>query len=176
MPRTINEEYEQVDVRRLKIHPANPRQGDLGLIGESIKTNGFFGAVVAQKSTGYVLAGNHRLMAAEQQGMATVPVIWVDVGAEEAVRILLADNKTSDDASYDQSVLSDLLAGLAASDGGLVGTGWNADELDKLIGDLAEPLDLSDPDPPTPVECPSCGHCFTPTTTKQKRRKRNGRT
>ena len=73
MPGIANTGYEMVPVGRLKVHPRNPRQGDVGAICESIQTNQFFGALVVQRSTCHVLAGNHRLLAAKQIGMVEVP-------------------------------------------------------------------------------------------------------
>jgi ParB-like nuclease domain len=138
MPSRANpktQEYELVSVRAIKTHPRNARQGDIGAIHESITQNGFFGACVVQKSTGHILAGNHRYMAAVEAGLQSVPVIWVDVDDDRALRILLADNKTSDDASYDQTALADILSELANTSD-LLGTGFDGDDLDQLIADL----------------------------------------
>lgn len=71
--------YALVNVEVLNPHPDNPRQGDVDAIADSIEQNGFFGAIVAQRSTGYVPAGNHRLLAAKRQGLTEVPVVWLDV-------------------------------------------------------------------------------------------------
>ena len=87
---------EMVDVSDLIKHPENPRVGDINAIAASIKANGWWGTIVAQKSTSYVLAGNHRLEAAVKLQMATVPVYWVDVDDQQAIKILLADNKTAE--------------------------------------------------------------------------------
>jgi DNA modification methylase len=65
-----------------------------------------------------------------------VPVIWVDVDDETAVRVLLADNRTNDVASYDNAVLAEILTELANGPG-LEGTGYDGDDLDQIIGDLA---------------------------------------
>lgn len=75
----LTQRYEQVRVGELKPHPKNPRKGDTAAIQASIEANGFYGVVVAQRSTGFVLAGNHRLLAARQVGLETVPVVWGDV-------------------------------------------------------------------------------------------------
>lgn len=65
-----------------------------------------------------------------------VPVIvrndWDDA---TALRVLLADNRTQDKASYDDSVLAELLTELASTDG-LYGTGYDGDDLDVLLHDL----------------------------------------
>jgi len=125
---------EMVAVEGLVNHPGNPRQGDIGAIAVSIQENGWFGSLVAQKSTGYVLAGNHRLQAARQLGITEVPVHWLDVNDTQALKILLADNRTNDLATYDNEILTQLLAEIATEDS-LLGTGYDGDDLDLLITD-----------------------------------------
>jgi len=53
----INREYQMVPTATLQKHPRNPRQGDIDLISESIAENGFFGACIAQRATGFILVG-----------------------------------------------------------------------------------------------------------------------
>jgi len=67
MPKTINEGYEEVALSRLKVHPQNANQGDFGAIQESVQENGFFGALTVQRSTGRILAGNHRYEVAKKK-------------------------------------------------------------------------------------------------------------
>jgi DNA modification methylase len=148
----INKDLELVPVGELKLHPRNPRRGDVGLIQESILANGFYGVVVAQKSTGYVLAGNHRLKAAIEAGMEKVPVIWVDVDDERALRILLADNRTSDIAGYDDRQLAELLKELSALPDQFLGTGYDSDALDALLRELGESDEPVTPDPGAQVD------------------------
>ena len=127
-----SDRVEQVSVESLIVHPDNPRVGDVSAIANSIHVNGWWGTLVAQRSTSYVLAGNHRLLAAQSLGIETVPVYWVDVDDDHAVRILLADNRTSDLGSYDDEALIVLLESLAG-DYELEGVGWNADALEDLV-------------------------------------------
>jgi len=87
--------------------------------------NGFFGACVVQKSTGFILAGNHRFEAAKKNGAETVPAIWVDVDDATALRILLADNRTSDVATYDFEVLARILLEVQQAQGSAKGTGYD---------------------------------------------------
>jgi hypothetical protein len=133
---TKAQEYELVSVGAIKPHPRNSRQGDIGAIHESITENGFFGACVVQRSTGHILAGNHRYLAAIDADFNEVPVIWVDVDDDRALRILLADNRTNDIASYDNAALAEILSELANTSD-LLGTGFDGDDLDQLIADLA---------------------------------------
>lgn len=158
-------DVERVALSELTQHPANPRMGDVGAIAESIEANGFYGVVVAQRSTGRILAGNHRVRAAEVLGLTELPVIYLDVDDDRALRILLADNRTNDLASYDDAGLVDLLADLAQTQDGLTGTGYDGDVLDELLADLDTSgftpggenpaLDQLDPKWAT---CPECGH------------------
>jgi ParB-like chromosome segregation protein Spo0J len=137
LPRTVRQEFATVEVSRLQEHPRNPRRGEVDAIQESIETNGFYGTIVAQESTGYILAGNHRWKAAVKAGLLTVPVMWVAVDDEAALRILLADNRTADLADYDNASLVELLAEIANSTGTLLGTGYDQDALDDLIAEVS---------------------------------------
>src|SRR5262245_33957081 len=53
----------RADVER---HPENKRRGDVERIVESIRVNGWFGEVGIQRSSGYLIRGNHRTDAAEE--------------------------------------------------------------------------------------------------------------
>lgn len=152
--RTAAPGVELVPVDALELHPANPRQGDIGAIVESIQANGWWGVVVAQSSTRRVLVGNHRLQAARMVGMEAVPVHWLDVPDDVALRVLLADNRSNDRAAYDDAALADLLQSILADAGTLDGTLFDADDLDQLLADLA-PLpaaEASDDTPPVPAD------------------------
>lgn len=138
----LEQKFEQVAVGELQVHPENPRSGDIDLISESIAHNGFFGAIVAQRSTGRILAGNHRWKAAKAEGRNRVPVAWVDVDDDHALRILLADNRTNDVAGYDDALLAGLLAELNESCG-LEGTGYKPEDLEQLLTEVSPEPELS---------------------------------
>ena len=152
---------DEADVSTLIRHPLNPREGDIGAIAASIERNGWFGTVVVQRSTNYVLAGNHRLEAARMLGFSKVPVYWVDVDDDTAKRILLADNRTSDLASYNIDQLADILKDLAIADD-LDGTGWDGDDIDTLLHTANKmPMDYPEPANVFHHKCPSCGYRWT---------------
>jgi DNA modification methylase len=157
MPKTINTSIEEVLLGALKIHPRNANQGDFGAIQQSVEANGFYGTVVANKRTGHILAGNHRFAVAKSMGFERVPVAWVDVDDEEELRILIADNRTTRLGIDNEVQLAELLSELAATPAGLLGTGFDGDDLDDLIGKLAcETKELlGDPDEiPEPPDDP----------------------
>lgn len=171
-----SEAYELVPLGSLKTHPANPRQGDIGAIIESMRVHGFYGAIVAQKGTGFILAGNHRYKAAKALAFDKVPVIWVDVNEEQARRMLLVDNRTSDLASYDDKALLSILQELQASEEALSGTGFDDDALDELYNSLHKPLDLegevsAEKEVTLHITCPNCDHHFDHTYAKGKKKK-----
>jgi ParB-like chromosome segregation protein Spo0J len=136
----INDGMELVALSALSLHPRNVNQGDIGAIHESVDVNGFYGAIVAQRSTGHVLAGNHRLKTAQQAGANEIPVIWVDVDDAEALRILLADNRTTRLGQDNTADLAELLTEILADAGTLAGTGYDEDALDELLRDLGDPV------------------------------------
>jgi hypothetical protein len=125
----VNTENVLVPIDALKAHPDNARVGNVDAIVESIRAHGFYGTVIVRKSTGHILAGFHRWQAAKQVGLTEIPVTYVDVDAKTAKRILLADNRTSDLAGYDNESLAKLLGSI----GSLDGTGWTDVDLNALL-------------------------------------------
>ena len=128
------------------VHPYehNPRRGDLEALTASLKVNGQYRPIVANRRTGDVLAGNHTWQAAKALGWDAIAVSWVDVDDEEAARIVLVDNRTNDLATYDDTALADLLSTLPNLDG----TGYDDAFLAALLAGEDEPVALTDPDQP----------------------------
>lgn len=165
--RIINDGYEQVALDTLLLHPRNANKGQVSLISESIETNGFYGAVYVQRSTRYILAGNHTYLAAKENGATDIPVIWVDVDDSAALRIMLADNETASQAERDQAMVAQILKELQDTPLGTAGTGYTPDRVEALIASLTPPE--YNPEPPsgfqevdeslgTEFRCPSCGY------------------
>lgn len=143
----IKQEFDpEVPVDTIQQHPNNPRRGDDRVVSQSIEHNGFFGAILVQRSTGNILAGNTRYRSLLAQGATTVPAFWIDCDDEVATRILLADNRTSDLAFYDDEQLFALLQHLNDSEG-LDGTGYDraayelllqSTEADRIVGGIRQ--------------------------------------
>jgi DNA modification methylase len=144
-------ETQLVPISRLRPYPGNPRRGDLAAIAESLRRHGQFRPIVARRSTGEVLAGNHVLLAARKLGLERLAVAFVDVDEEQARRILLVDNRTSDLAGYDEAALAELLSGLPDLDG----TGYDEAALSRLLEEL-RPVELpgAEEEVPPPPETP----------------------
>lgn len=120
-------------------HPRNVRQGDIGLIAQSLTTNGQYRPIIVQSGTNLIVAGNHTWHAAKSVGADRIAVQYINVTDDQALRIMLADNKANDAATYDDSELLQLLTDLLASDDGLSGTLFDGDDLDDLTALLAAP-------------------------------------
>lgn len=151
----LDESIHHVNVDDLKPYEKNPRVGDVAAIAESLRVNGQFRPLVVRYDTNEILAGNHTWKAAKSLGWATVAVSYLwEVTDKEAARIVLADNRYSDLATYDPHALAAMLTGLTD----LNGTGYEPSDVDALLASLealAEPTALTDPDDvPEPPEAP----------------------
>ncbi|WP_280273391.1 ParB N-terminal domain-containing protein [Nocardia wallacei] len=129
-----------VAISKLKPYPGNPRRGDVAAIKSSLAKNGQYRPIVVQKSTQFVLAGNHTLLGAKDLGWKDIDVHYVDVDDEQAKRIVLADNRTADKGHYDITALTDLLQDLPD----LEGTGYSDAELDQLLDSIDTGVDVPD--------------------------------
>lgn len=123
-------------INDLKPHPNNVRQGDIGAISQSLEQHGQYRPIVVQRSTGFILAGNHTYKAAISLKWKQIAATYVDCDDEQALRILLIDNRANDLASYDDSALVEMLKGLMDTELKLEGTGFDPDDLDQLLKDL----------------------------------------
>jgi hypothetical protein len=133
---SVEQAYETVPIDSVQPHPANPRRGDVDAIADSIAANGFYGALIVQRSSRHILAGNHRWRGAKQLGLSEVPVVLVDVDDERAKRILVVDNRTSDLAGWDEKALMAMLGEMAEMPEGLVGSGFDAVDLAELLAEM----------------------------------------
>jgi hypothetical protein len=130
MPVTAQRYESDAQLDALLDHPQNPRRGDDKAVERSIDTNGWYGAIVAQASTNLILAGHTRRRVLSQAGEQKGPVLWVDCDDETALRILLADNRTAELATWDEAGLLDILQPLDPE--ALLTMGFVTDDLDVL--------------------------------------------
>lgn len=128
-----NVEVHYALMEEINLHPDNANVGNVDVIAESIKVNGFYAPIIVQATTGYIIAGNHRYQAAEKLGMEQVPVVYLDVDDTEAKRIMVADNRTTRLGHDDTELLASLLEDLGDTEIGLMGTGFSHADLQTLI-------------------------------------------
>ena len=120
-----------------RTHERNVRQGDIGAICTSLEAHGQYRPIVVHKASNQILAGNHTFLSAQALGWDKIAVTFVDCDDEQAMRILLADNRSNDLATYDDSELIELLRELSSTQIGLEGTLYDGDDLDALIQAIA---------------------------------------
>jgi hypothetical protein len=130
---------EIVNIDSVIPHPMNVRQGDVGAIMESLQLHGQYRTIAVQKSTKYILAGNHTWKAAKALGWTEIAVNEIDVDDEQGARILLMDNRANDLATYNDNGLVEILQMLANTPQHLDGTGFDGDDLDDLLYKLNGP-------------------------------------
>lgn len=134
----VPREFAVMPLSRLRHHPHNARQGDVGAIVASIEQFGFAEVVkvVANEDgrTYTIIAGNHTVKAARQLGMTEVPVVVVDMPEGAIVPFMVAHNRASDLASWDEAMLTEQLRAIAAVDANLLtATGFDGDDVDDLV-------------------------------------------
>lgn len=138
---------QSVKIAELAKFEGNARKGNVQLIAESLQVNGQFKPIVVNVGThtgkvNEVLAGNHTLAAAESLGWEKIDAVLVDLDRESALRVVLADNRSNDVASYDNDALLSLLHELPD----LQGTGYSSKDLDELLEDVMG-IDSADDEP-----------------------------
>jgi hypothetical protein len=163
---------ETVSLDAISQHPGNANNGDVEALEQSIDVNGFYQPLIVQRSTGHIIAGNHRYLVAHKMGATEVPVIYLDVDDEAAVRMMLADNRITRLGFDDESQLFDRLDELHDTDLGLLGTGFDNRDLQHLLDLATDPLKFDDvklPDddddvqPLDSAKKPSLGYSVMPT-------------
>jgi hypothetical protein len=126
------QQFLTLPIVQLVPHPDNPRTHDEAAIDSSMETNDFYGTVTVRElpaddglpaQAWQILAGHGRVESARRKGIAEVPCMVVVADDVEAIRILLADNATSDRAGYNRDILDRVLEEL----GDLTGTGFDVD-------------------------------------------------
>jgi len=136
-------EYPELD--KLVPYHKNPRVGNVDAVAESLDANGQFKPIVVNRGnhTGRhreILAGNHTWLGARSLGWDTIACVFVDVDDEEAARIVLADNRTSDMGEYDDKLLASLLEDLPD----LTGTAYTDVDLGEILADIPTDIEVID--------------------------------
>jgi DNA modification methylase len=145
-------------IRDLKPDPANPRRHSskqVRQIARSIETFGFNVPVLVDAGL-KVIAGHGRLLACQELGWSEVPTLCLDHLTPEQARVfMIADNRLSEIASWDDRLLAEQLKDLSllGLDFSIEVTGFEVAEIDLRIASLdSEPAndDPADvlPEPP----------------------------
>ena len=139
MPLTLA--VESAPISSLVPWPGNPRTHDLDKLRESLRLHGQYRPLVVQAGSRRVIAGNGTLEAATVEGWAEIRITEIEVSDDEATRIMLADNRLSDLAGYDNEALISAIQSLPD----LRGTAYDEADLTKLIAELSTGVEPFDP-------------------------------
>lgn len=126
-----------VPLNKLHEDPVNARQGNVQSIVDSLKEFGQHRPCVVQKSTGRIIAGNHLYKAAKALGWERIGVFYVDDDDKTALRRGIADNATSDQATWDIETLAALIQEAGNDIPGV--DDYLLDEIDSFLADPPEP-------------------------------------
>ena len=137
----------------------NPRRNEMAVkpVAESIRQFGMRVPIVIDQQ-GNIIAGHSRYKACESLGMDEVPCVTVDqLTLKQKRAFQLADNKTGELASWDQSLLAMELDSLASI--------FDVSSLG-FVSDSKEPKETKQPpkdaDSDGMITCPRCGKRFNP--------------
>ncbi len=126
-------------IDRVRPYDANPRTistAAIDKVAASLQAFGWRQPLVVD-AAGVLIVGHTRLAAARKLGYTEVPVHVADTLTEDQVRAYrLADNRTQEEADWDEDLLAAELANVRESD--LIAlTGFDAAELDRYLANLA---------------------------------------
>jgi len=159
----------QVEARKVKDllqDPENSRKHDernLQAIRESLEAFGQQKPIVIDQE-GKVVAGNGTLEAARQLGWEEIQAVVTLLEGPKQTAFAIADNRTAELAAWDDEKLSESLARLQNDDSiDEAISGFNAVEVENLIGAALDSPDIKEIDPEGfkgGVTCPRCGFEF----------------
>ena len=121
---------------RLRPYARNARthsDAQVTMIAGSIAEFGFLNPILVDTNAG-ILAGHGRLLAARKLGLECVPVVILDHLSETQKRAyIICDNRSAEQAGWDDEILRGELADLKAADFDLEMVGFTDDELRTLL-------------------------------------------
>jgi DNA modification methylase len=134
------------ELAKLVADPNNPRlhsDKQIQQIARSIKTFGFSVPVLIDRKL-KLIAGHGRLAACKLLGITEIPTIMLDhLSEHQAQALMLADNRLTENASWDDRLLAEQLKALSEVnlDFSLESTGFEIAEIDLLIEGLVSPTE-----------------------------------
>lgn len=153
-------------IEKLIIYANNPRDNKAAVnaVKASIHAFGFRQPIVVDRE-GVIVAGHTRYLAAHELGLKSVPVhVAMELTPIQIKAYRLADNRTADNATWNDELLKLELQELQENDFDLDLTGFDENDLSRLIGLVEVPefkeYDESVADDVEMIICPSCGHSF----------------
>ena len=115
----------------------NPREIDdasFARLKRGIESFGLVDPIIARRSDNMVIGGHQRLRAATDLKLATVPVVYLDeIADDEAAALNVLLNNPGAQGEWEFSKLADLISELDANGFDATLTGFDPDEIEKLL-------------------------------------------
>lgn len=143
-----------IDIERVIPYARNPRKNAdaVDKVAASLREFGFRQPIVTDENL-TVIVGHTRLLAAKKLSLAQVPVhVAEGLTAAQIKAYRIADNRVGEEAEWDFGALKIELEDLKGVGEDLSKTGFDADELSKLLAEVTEGLVDEDATPEIPVE------------------------
>lgn len=153
------EKIEQRETAGLIPYAKNARShspAQVSQIAASITEFGFVNPILVGDD-GVIVAGHGRLLAAQQLGMETVPVIVLGhLSPIQRQALVIADNKLALNASWDEELLSLEIQALEEMEFNLERLGFSEAELSAMMKPIEAAGSTDEDDVPEPEEDPIC--------------------
>lgn len=118
-------------------NPHNPNKHpdkQINLLAEIIKQQGWRAPITISTRSGYIVRGHGRLMAAQLLGAEAVPVDFQNYESDAAEKAdMIADNRIAEFSDLDEDILAELLEEINGSDLDIELSGFDFEEISKLI-------------------------------------------
>lgn len=136
---------EIIPTANAKPHPMNPNKHpdrQINMLAEIIRRQGWRAPITISNRSGYIVRGHGRLMAAQLLGADSVPVDFQNYESEAAEKAdMIADNRISEFSDLDDDTIAELLAEINDSDLDAELTGYDMDEIYKIL-EITEPPEI----------------------------------
>ncbi len=133
---TTTTEMQLVDINKLIPYVNNARTHSpeqITKLRSSLREFGFVNPIIVDKDLN-VIAGHGRLVAAKAEGITEVPCVFAEHLTEAQKKAyIIADNRMSEDAGWDDELLKVEMEALQDMGFDLSMTGFDTDELDELF-------------------------------------------
>lgn len=145
--------YRMTPITAIRPYDRNPRiipQAAVDAVARSIQAFGFRSPIIVDRD-GVILAGHTRYRAAQQLGLAEVPVVWqADITEIQARGYRIADNKVAEISAWDRDALDAEVRELAGlgDDIDLSAIGLADRELERILADDSGGVGLPEETPP----------------------------
>ncbi|MFV0503740.1 MAG: site-specific DNA-methyltransferase [Lachnospirales bacterium] len=132
----FTQEMQQVEISKLVPYANNSRthnEKQIKKLQSSLREFGFVNPILIDRDFN-IIAGHGRVLAAKEDGMKTVPCVFVDHLTEAQKKAyIIADNRLAEDAGWDKDLLSVELESLKELDFDIDLLGFDAAELNTLL-------------------------------------------